>query len=307
MGKIAFIFPGQGAQECLMGKDITEQYDMSKTIFEIADSVLDFRVSDICFSDNALIHRTDYTQPALLTTSVALLKAVESKGIKADYTAGLSLGEYSALVANGSLRFEDAVVLVRKRGTYMEDAAQNTEGTMAAIIGSDEATIRDVLDQVEGYGDIANFNNAKQIVISGETQAISQAVEIFTEKGIRAIPLQVSGAFHSKLMASAATKLSEALETVSFKQPTVPHYSNVTGQVVSDNSQIKSLLVDQVCSSVRFEENVKNMIEAGVDLFIEIGPGQTLKGIIKKIDRKVTVMNVSDSASLEKLVASLEV
>lgn len=306
MGKIAFIFPGQGAQVVGMGKDIYEQYEISQSVFDTADDILSFKVSDICFTENELIHRTDYTQAALLTTSIALLRAIESKGIKADYTAGLSLGEYSALVANKSLSFEDAVTLVRKRGMYMEEAAQASVGTMAAIVGSDESTIREVLASVEGYADIANFNNAKQIVISGEKAAILKAVEVFTEKGIRAIPLQVSGAFHSNLMASAAKKLGEALKDLEINEATIPHFSNVTGQIVTDKSEVKTLLEKQVVSSVRWEENVKNMMDLGVDLFVEIGPGQTLKGIIKKIDRKVKVVNVSDSESLNQLVALLE-
>ncbi|MDA3846665.1 MAG: ACP S-malonyltransferase [Vallitaleaceae bacterium] len=306
MGKIGFIFPGQGAQSVGMGKDIIEKNEKSKAIYDKANALLDFDLEAICFTDNDLINQTNYTQPALLTTSVALLEAIKDQGIIPDMVAGLSLGEYAALVANGAITFEDAIVLVRKRGEYMEAAAQASEGGMAAIIGSDEETIKGIIDSVDGYLGIANYNNPKQIVISGEIKSLNKAVELFTEKGIKAIPLKVSGAFHSQLMKPAADALALALEDITVKPFTTAYYTNVTGQVVMDRKQVKSLLVDQVVGSVRWEENVVNMIAAGVDLFIEIGPGQTLKGLIKKIDRKAKVINVYDQETLDNLIIYME-
>jgi len=306
MGKIGFIFPGQGAQCVGMGKEIIEKYPKSKAIFDKANGLLDFDLEMICFTENNLINQTDYTQPALLTASIALLEAIKEQGILPDIVAGLSLGEYAALVANGAISFEEAVVLVRKRGQYMEAAAKASKGGMAAIIGADEEAINQVIDSVDGYVSIANYNNPKQKVISGEIESLNKAVELFTEKGITAIPLKVSGAFHSQLMKPAADALALALEDIVVNPFTIPYYTNVTGEVVLDETQVKSLLVKQVVGSVRWEENVVNMIEAGVDLFIEIGPGKTLSGLIKKIDRKVKVINVYDQETLDNLIIYME-
>lgn len=306
MGKIAFIFPGQGAQVTGMGQDIINNNSASMALFAQANDLLDFDLEDICFGDNPLINQTDYTQPALLTVSVALMEAIKEKGISPDVVAGLSLGEYSALVAAGVLRFEDAVLLVRKRGQYMEAAAKENPGTMAAIVGSDVETVQGICDEVNGYVTIANYNNPKQLVISGEIAAVNAAVALCGEKGVRAIPLTVSGAFHSQLMEPAGRALEKALEDCKVSEIEVPYYTNVTGQVVSDVTETKSLLVKQVSGSVRWEDNVREMMADGVDLFIEIGPGKTLAGLIKKIDRKVKVIGVSDSETLDKLVTYME-
>lgn len=306
MSKIAFIFPGQGAQVNGMGQDIIENNENSKAMFDQANQLLDFDLVDICFNDNPLINSTDYTQPALLTVSLALLEAIKEKGISPDMVAGLSLGEYSALVAAGVISFEDAVLLVRQRGQFMESAAKENPGTMAAIVGSDVNTVQEICDAVEGYVTIANYNNPKQLVISGEIKAVELAVAKCGDLGVRAIPLTVSGAFHSDLMKPAAQSLAKVLDSIEVSPMNLPYYTNVTGKVVSDVEKTKSLLVDQVSGSVRWEDNVREMMAAGVTLFVEIGPGKTLAGLIKKIDRKVKVIGVSDSDTLNKLVAYME-
>ncbi len=306
MSKTAFIFPGQGAQCVGMGQEIIETYEVSKKVFDTADQLLDFDSGKLIDGSENDIHDTAFTQAALLTTSVAILEAVKSLGIIADYTAGLSLGEYTALVASGVLSLEDGVKLVRQRGLLMQEAASKTNGGMAAIIGSNEEALKEVFEKVDGYVTIANYNNPKQIVIAGEKDALEACYPLFEEAKIKAIPLQVSGAFHSALMQSAADGLGNVLKDVNLNQPTVPYLTNVTGQVVEDISATKELLVNQVVSSVLWEACVRTMMADGVDTFIEIGPGKTLAGLIKKIDRKVKVISVSDIASLQQLKTYLE-
>lgn len=306
MSKVAFIFPGQGAQCAFMGKEIVDNFKESKKVFDQANDVLDFDLYDLCFSENDMINDTAYTQPALLAVSIAILKVVESLGLKADYTAGLSLGEYSALVASGVIDFEEAIRIVRKRGQFMQAAAKITSGGMAAILGSNKEAILEVLNQVDGYVAIANYNSPKQIVIAGEKEAVLATYPLFEAAKIKAIPLNVSGAFHCDLMAGAADELAEVLETANYNEANIPYLTNVTGKVVEDIESVKDLLVTQVKSSVLWEECVKTMIDEGVETFIEIGPGKTLAGLLKKIDRKKKVINVSDLASLEKLKLYLE-
>lgn len=306
MSKIAFVFPGQGAQYIGMGKEIIQQDKDSREIFDKANKILDFDLEEVCFTEQKNINITEYTQPALLAVSIAILKVVEKIGIKPDYVAGLSLGEYSALVANGALDFEVAVDLVRKRGQYMEEAARSTVGGMAAILGSKKEIIKEICDQVDGIVDIANYNSPKQFVISGEMKALNQAISRLEELNIKVIPLKVSGAFHSLLMKEAANKLENYLENVTINEMSIPYYTNVTGEMIRTTESVKNLLVNQVFSSVRWEQDINNMIEQGVDTFIEIGPGKTLSGLIRKIDRKKKVMNVQDLDSLNKLKQYLE-
>lgn len=306
MSKVAFIFPGQGAQHVGMGKEIIENYDISKEVFDKANTLLDFDLNTLCFEENEDINDTAYTQPALLAVSIAILKVVESMGLKADYTAGLSLGEYSALVASGVLSFDEAIGIVRKRGQLMQEAAKATVGGMAAIIGSNKEAITEVLNKVDGYVAIANYNSPKQIVIAGEKSAVEATYPLFEEAKIKAIPLKVSGAFHTELMASAADGLKDVLADVELTEANVPYLTNVTGQIVTDISKTKDLLVTQVKASVMWEDCVKAMIEEGVETFIEIGPGKTLAGLLKKIDRKKKVIGVSDLASLETLKSFID-
>lgn len=306
MSKVAFIFPGQGAQCIGMGQDIIENHKVSEALFKTANDRLDFDLSDLCFSENESIHDTAYTQPALLAVSIAILKVVESLGIKADYTAGLSLGEYSALVASGVLSFDEAIYIVRKRGQFMQEAAKNTDGGMAAIIGSNKEAIMEVINETEGYITIANYNNPKQIVIAGELKALEKSYPKFKAAKIKAIPLKVSGAFHSELMASAATSLEEEFNNITFREAQTPYLTNVSGAIVKDIKTTKELLISQVKSPVLWETCVRTMIDEGVELFIEIGPGKTLAGLIKKIDRKKKVISVSNTETLEQLKRYLE-
>ncbi|PKM51118.1 MAG: [acyl-carrier-protein] S-malonyltransferase [Firmicutes bacterium HGW-Firmicutes-7] len=300
MNKIAFIFPGQGAQYVGMGKEIVNSNKESKEVFDYANNILDFDLEEICFSEQEKIHNTEYTQPALLATSIAILKAVEAFGIKPDYVAGLSLGEYSALVANGCIDFEDAVYLVRKRGQFMEEAARKTQGTMAAVIGADKATIEEECKKAKGIVSVANYNSPAQIVIAGEVQAVSEVSAKLIEKGIRVIPLKVSGAFHSQLMKEAANKLEDVLNDIDIKPFNTPYATNVSGEIMYTCEGVKDLLIEQVMSSVKWEDCINSLIAQGVDTFVEIGPGKTLSGLVKKIDRSKKVLNIEDISSLQK-------
>ena len=307
MGKIAFVFPGQGAQVVGMGKSITDNYPESMEIIDRADAVLDFDLKALCFEENNEINITEFTQPALLAVSVAILKAVETLGLKADYVAGLSLGEYTALVANGALDFEEAVDLVRKRGQFMEAAAKKTKGSMSAIMGSSREANVEACRQAGGAVSVANYNSPAQIVIAGEVEALKRAGEILAGQGAKVIPLTVSGAFHSALMANAAQNLKTVLADKTIHPFTVPYVTNVTGGLVTEGSGIKDLLVEQVQGSVYWEDCVRTLIEQGVDTFVEIGPGKTLAGLIKKIDRSKKVINVDNMEGILALKAFMEV
>lgn len=307
MSKIAFIYPGQGAQCPFMGQEIIEHFDEAREVFSQANGLLDFDLAALCNSEDPKLNDTAYTQPALLAVSIAITKAIEAQGIHPDYTAGLSLGEYTSLVTAGVMTFEDALIAVRKRGQLMQEAGAETEGGMAAILGSTKEAIEAVISQVDGYIAFANFNSPKQIVISGEKAALELAYPLLKEAGIKAIPLNVSGAFHSALMASAAEGLKTLLEGVTVSPPSIPYLTNVTGQLVASETDTKELLVKQLTSSVRWEDNIKNLIDLGVETFVEIGPGKTLAGMIKKIDRKKKVISVGSLETLEQLKSHLEV
>lgn len=306
MNKIAFIFPGQGAQYIGMGKEIIDNIKVSKEIFEIADNALDFDLDEICNTEQELINNTAYTQPALLAISIAILKAVEEIGVKPDFVAGLSLGEYTALVANGALDFQEAVQLVRKRGMYMEEAAQATKGSMAAIMGGTREQIETICNEVNGIVSIANYNSPSQIVIAGETDAVEEAGQRLQNESLRVIPLKVSGAFHSELMDSAAQKLKKDIDTISFSDFSIPYTANINAEIITDKNIIGRLLVEQVKGSVRWEDCVNILIKQGVETFVEIGPGKTLSGLIKKIDRKKKVINIETLEDLNKLKMSME-
>lgn len=310
MSKIAFLFPGQGSQSVGMGQDLAEKYEEVKNIFNEADQALNDSLSELIKNGpQETLTLTTNAQPALLTTSIAVLQKVKEFNIKADYVAGHSLGEYTALVAAGSLEFRDAVQIVRKRGEFMEAAVPNGQGSMAAILGMDADKLTEITDQVTetvSSVQLANLNCPGQIVISGTKEGVEKACELAKENGARrAIPLEVSGPFHSRLMEPASQKLDEVLQNHSIVDAKIPVISNVTAEPVTDAEQIKDLLIKQLYSPVRWEDSIKTMIDLGVDTFIEIGPGKVLTGLVRKIDRKVKTYNIFDEDSLNKTVEQL--
>ncbi|MEK3722128.1 ACP S-malonyltransferase [Paenibacillus sp. FSL H8-0034] len=305
MGKIAFVFPGQGAQTVGMGRDIFETEEAAARIFKSADAALGYSLSSIIFEGpEAELKLTYNTQPALLTTSIAYLEVFKAKGLQPDFVAGHSLGEYSALVAAGVLSFEDAVRTVRARGEFMEEAVPSGQGAMAAVLGAERdallqlcQTITNEIDVVE----LANLNCPGQIVVSGSVAGVQALVERGKEIGAkRVIPLEVSGPFHSSLMKPASERLSAVLTAVSMQNASVPVVANVTALPVTEPSEIRALLVDQVHSSVLWEDSVIWLIEQGVDTFVEIGSGTVLAGLIKKIDRSVKVIGINSKDAIEQ-------
>lgn len=310
MSKTAFIFPGQGAQYIGMGKELFENIEVCKNIFNIADSELNFELSKLCFEGSEEeLNITENTQPAILATSIAALMALREQGIKCDVTAGLSLGEYSALVCSGAMDFKDAVKLVKKRGRFMQEAVPVGIGTMAAIIGLEANLVQEACSEAKTSGivEIANLNCPGQIVIAGEIAAVELACDIAKEKGAkRAMLLSVSAPFHTSMLKPAAEKLDIELKNINLQDITIPVMTNVTGDYVNSKDDIKANLKLQVMSSVLWETIIRNMIKDGVDTFVEIGPGKVLSGFVKKIDRKLTVVNVEDMASLDKAVKLLK-
>lgn len=301
MGKIAYIFPGQGAQKAGMGKDFYENCALSREIYEKSSQLLGFSMEELCFEENERLDITEYTQAALVTTSVAMLAQIEEMGYTPDVTAGLSLGEYCALVSCKVMTFEDAVKVVRQRGILMQEAVPLGQGAMAAVLGMTAEQIDQVVDPIDGV-EVANYNCPGQIVISGKTDAVQTACQALKEAGAkRTVPLKVSGPFHSSMLAGAGKKLGEVLEPVVLTEHSIPYVTNVTASYVEGTEEIKDLLVRQVSSSVRWQQSVENMIAAGVDRFVEIGPGKTLASFVKKISREVSVYNVNTWESLEGL------
>ncbi|MFB9273665.1 ACP S-malonyltransferase [Cohnella cellulosilytica] len=298
MGKIAFVFPGQGAQAVGMGKDAYESSPAAKAVYDKADEALGYSIAKLSFEGpEEELRQTANTQPALLATSVALLEVYKERGLKPDYVAGHSLGEYSALVAAGVLEFADAVKLVRARGQFMEQAVPGGQGAMAAVLGAERAALQALCSDITGAGtvvELANVNCPGQIVVSGSAAGVAAVVERGKEAGAkRVIPLEVSGPFHSSLMQPAADKLAEALAQAEFRNAEVPVVANVHAKPVVSGAELRELLVKQVVSPVQWEDTIAYLIAEGVDTFVEIGSGTVLAGLIKKIDKSVGIVSVN--------------
>lgn len=307
MGKKAFIFPGQGSQYIGMGKDFFENSEVAKEVFKKATEFSGVDVEKLCFEENDDINITEYTQIAMLADEVAILKTIEDMGISCDVTAGLSLGEYGALVAAGILSVEDSFALIQKRGKYMQEAYPEGGG-MSAVLGLDTAVIEETCAKVAADMNkpvsVANYNCPGQTVITGDIDAVTKAGELLSEAGAkRVVALKVSGPFHSALLKDASDKLEAALADIELQEAKIPYLTNVTGDYVKDISETKGLLTKQVCASVRWQQSVEKMIEDGVDTFIEIGPGKTLAGFMKRINKDVTVVSVDKYEDLEKVKA----
>ena len=301
MSRTAFIFPGQGAQVCGMGQDFYENTKTGREIFDRATELLGFSMPELCFEKNDRLDITEYTQAAMVTASIAMTKVIEEAGFRPDVTAGLSLGEYCALAAAGVMSADDAILTVRRRGILMQEAVPAGIGGMSAVLGMNAEQINAVVDQIADV-QVANYNCPGQIVISGRKEAVEEAALKLKEAGAkRVIPLNVSGPFHSYLLEDAGKKLGEFLQNVKISDPAIPYVANVTAQYVTSAAQVKPLLERQVSCSVRWQQSVEAMLADGVDRFVEIGPGKTLSGFIKKINRDVTILNIEKLDDLEKL------
>lgn len=309
MSKIAFIFPGQGAQKTGMGKDFYEQSQRAAEIYDAASKRLkeemEIDIRTLCFDENDKLDQTAYTQAALVTTCLAMARTLEEKGVRADVTAGLSLGEYCAIAVAGGMSDLDAVWAVRRRGVLMEEAVPTGVGAMAAVLGLSAEQIEKVTEEIKGVT-VANYNCPGQVVITGETDSVDAAKEKLLECGAkRVLPLNVSGPFHSPMLKEAGEKLSEVLDQIHFHELELPYVTNVTAEPITDICKTKELLKEQVAASVRWQQSMERMIEDGVDTFIEIGPGKTLAGFLKKINRTVTVMNISCIEDVDKVASAV--
>ena len=305
MKPIAFIFPGQGSQYVGMGKELFENFSVAKKIFEEADDTLHLSISGLCFNGpEEALKLTENTQPALLTTSIATLKVLQAeKGLIPQFTAGHSLGEYSALVGSGALTFAEAVKIVHLRGKFMQEAVPVGEGAMAAVLGMEREQVEKICEEVS-YGEVltpANFNCPGQIVIAGHAKAVERAIERVKKDGKKAVPLPVSAPFHSPLMKPAGERLEKALEEISVSNLRIPVVTNVEAEVNTSKDRVKGLLVAQVSSPVRWEESMRKMIGKGIEQVLEIGPGKVLSGLMKRIDNRIETGNLEDLQTLKKI------
>lgn len=317
MSKRVFMFPGQGSQYVGMAKDFYDEYPEVREVFAKASEAAGFSVEKICFEENDQINITEYTQICMLAAEAAVYTAVVKEGISCDVTAGLSLGEYGALIASGAMSMEDAFKVVRKRGMYMQQAVPEG-GAMAAILNLDPAIVAEVCAEVEAAGpaadaasytlpyvvSVANYNSPVQIVITGREDAVAKASEVCLERGARrAVALKVSGPFHSALLEGAGEKLGEVLEGVTVNDIKVPYLANVNAEYVTDKDTVKPLLVKQVSSSVRWQQTLEKLLADGADEFVEIGPGSTLTGFVKKLNKEVKTVNIDKLADLKAYLA----
>ena len=301
MSKKAFLFPGQGAQKVGMGQSFYEADADARAVFDEASELLGYDMKALCFEENEKLNLTQYTQPAMVTTGIAIMKVVEKQGLLPDTAAGLSLGEYEALYAAGALSVTDAIRVVARRGELMEAAVPAGVGAMAAVLGAEAALIEETLSDIPEVW-IANYNCPGQIVISGKKEAVEVAAEALKARGVkRVLMLNVSGPFHSGLLREAGEELGKVLAETEIHPLRIPYYANVTGDKVEDAAKVRALLTEQVYSSVRFEQSIRNMLAAGVDTFYELGPGKTLAGFVKKIDREAAVVNIETMEDLSKV------
>lgn len=293
MSKTAFIYPGQGAQKAGMGADFYENSESARQLYDAVSETLSLDMKALCFEENDKLDMTEYTQAAMVTTCLAITRVLREKGLFPDITAGLSLGEYCAIAAAGGMEELDAIRLVRKRGILMQNTVPAGEGAMCAVIAMEAADIERIISGIEGVS-IANYNCPGQIVITGKTKAVGEAAEKLKEGGAkRTVMLNVSGPFHSKMLIPAGEQLAAEMESMVFSQLRVPYVTNVTAEMVTDITQTKKLLAEQVSSPVRWMQSMERMIADGVDTFVEIGPGKTLEGFLRKINRDVKVYHVS--------------
>lgn len=294
------MFPGQGAQYIGMGKEFYEKEETAREIFDVAGSVTGLDLPAICFTENDKLSITEYTQIAMLTVEVAILKVLEEKGIHPDVAAGLSLGEYGAIVACGAMRAQEAFAVVRRRGVYMQEAVPEG-GAMSAVMGLSGDIIEEVCQSTPGTVSIANYNCPGQIVITGEADAVKRAGDVLKEKGAkRVIPLNVSGPFHSQMLIGAGERLKKDLEKVQMNEFSVPYVANLTADYVTSPENVRELLEKQISSPVKWQQSVEKMLEEGVDTFVEIGPGKTLSSFVKKINKEVLVLNIDKYEDLAK-------
>ena len=305
MSKIAFVYPGQGAQKAGMGKDFYDNSELAKDVYDKATEALQIDMKALCFEENDQLDLTEYTQAAMVTTCLAMTKVIEAKGLKPDVTAGLSLGEYCAISAAGGMKEEDAIRLVRKRGILMQNTVPAGEGAMAAVLGAEISLFENCIQDIDDVS-IANYNCPGQTVITGSTKAVEQAVTALKAAGVRrAVMLNVSGPFHSPMLVPAGEELAKELAKTEFAPLQIPYVTNVTAEYVTNIEETRDLLARQVSAPVRWQESMEAMIADGVDTFVEIGPGRTLAGFMRKINRNVKMYNIGSWEEAEKVVSEL--